>query len=298
MRFNGISGTPTPKGDLLPVERQGMKMNGPIAQIVALACYGNTVLGGRETKTFFPENSTCTFCDKVNFIVVEKSFLGKFKEKEVAKTPDEWFAYLKTHGVLGIRLSHISKNDPNISDRMSAGFIGGGGTWAMEVILPKGRSRYWVARWEVWNQNAPNKRIWRVTYSQFSEVKTTEVKPADLADVTKELEKAIQEIHTFSEKHDCSGFTKWFADALDTIHSKGKNLYGYHKDLALPGILSDEANMILHACQKSWVFGGMGSWNDMGFDGEEQKEYERVSDQHFRVVNKAIIAGANASYFG
>ena len=61
-------------------------MNGPIAQIVALTCYGNAFLSGQDIGAFFPKNSTCTFCDRVNFVVVEKTFLGKAKEAEIAKT--------------------------------------------------------------------------------------------------------------------------------------------------------------------------------------------------------------------
>lgn len=45
----------------------------------------------------------------------------------------------------------------------------------------------------------------------------------------------------------------------------------------------------------AWVFGGMGSWNDTGFDGEDQNEHERVLEALFRPLNAAIVAGANAS---
>jgi hypothetical protein len=40
----------------------------------------------------------------------------------------------------------------------------------------------------------------------------------------------------------------------------------------------------------------MGSWNDMGFDGADQKEYDRVSEQLFTEINEAIETGANASF--
>lgn len=270
-------------------------MNGPIAQIVALTCYGNALLGGQRIEPFFPGNSTCTFCDRVSFIVLEKSFLGKAKEKEVAKTPDEWFNFLKSQGARGIRLSRTPANDPNISDRMSAGFVGGGGTWNMEVLLPKKRSEYWVARWDVWNQKAPENRIWRVTYGRVSSGATADQEPRPLADIATRMTKSLRDIHAFSQKHQCGGFTKCFSDALDTIESKGKNLHGYHRVLAPDGLLSEEAMAILHASQSAWVFGGMGSWNDMGFDGDDQKEYERVSEGLFQTVNEVIAAAANST---
>lgn len=270
-------------------------MNGPIAQIVALTCYGNALLCGQKIEPFFPKNSTCTFCDWVSFVLLEKSFLGKEKEKQVAKTPDEWFSLLKSRSARGIRLSRTPENDPNFSDRISAGLVGGGGTWTMEVLLPNKRSEYWVARWEVWNQKAPENRIWRVTYGRVSSGLTPDHEPCALPNIATRLTKSLKEIHAFSEKHECGGFTKCFANALDTLESKGKNLYGYHKDLAPDGFLSMEAIALLHATQSAWVFGGMGSWNDMGFDGDDQKEYERVSEGLFQAVNEAIAAGANST---
>ncbi len=271
-------------------------MNGPIAQIVALTCYGNAFLSGQDVGTFFPKNSTCTFCDRVNFVVVEKTSLEKAKEAEIAKAPDEWFPFLKSSAARGIRLSRAPQNNPNISDRMSAGFVGGGGTWAMEVLFPESRSEYWIARWEVWNQNAPEHRIWRVTYGRVASGATPMLKSAGLTDVAVRLNKSLREIHSFSERHQCGGFTKCFADALDTLDSRGKNLHGYHKDLAPDGFLSAEATALLDAAQAAWVFGGMGSWNDMGFDGDDQRQYESVSEQLFQTVTEAIVEGANSKY--
>lgn len=102
----------------------------------------------------------------------------------------------------------------------------------------------------------------------------------------------------FLAKHDCGFFTQCFAEALDTLDSAGANLHGYHKDLAPAGYLPQHARTVLDACQKAWVFGEMGSWNDMGFDGADQVEYARVSDQLFQHLNEAISAGSNESFYG
>jgi len=270
-------------------------MNIPIAQIVALTCYGNALLQGIPVGEFFPGNSTCIFCDRVTFVTIKKSFFWKPKEKEIAGTPDQWFRLLGASGAIGIRLSRTPQNIPHISDRMAAGFVGGGGTWSMEVMFPKNQSAYWVARWDVWNQNAPEQRIWRVTYGRVSSGATTKPEPGDLQKTAMRLTQALRDIHSFSMKHDCGVFTQRFADALETLESGGKNLHGYHRDLAPKGCLPAPARTILDACQEAWVFGGMGSWNDMGFDGGDQKEYERVSDQLFQILNQAIAAAANES---
>jgi hypothetical protein len=65
--------------------------------------------------------------------------------------------------------------------------------------------------------------------------------------------------------------------------------------LAPDGCLTPLAIWLLDACQSAWVFGGMGSWNDMAFQGEVQVEYVRMSERLFLTLNEAIQAAANTS---
>jgi hypothetical protein len=44
--------------------------------------------------------------------------------------------------------------------------------------------------------------------------------------------------------------------------------------------------------------GGIGSWNDMGFEGEDQKEYARLSETLFQVINATIVEAASESFGG
>lgn len=270
-------------------------MNGPIAQIVALTCYGNAFLAGEPAERFFSANSTCQFCESVTFATLNKNIFGKVKEVEIASSPEAFFANLKSRGARGIRLSQAQQNNSRIADRLSAGFVGGGGTWTMEVLFPRELSEFWIARWEVGNQNAPDRRIWRVTYGRLSQGKSKPSAAGELTPAIQELEQSLQDIRTFSERQKLDAFTKSFAEALDTIATQGAARHGYHQDLAPPGFLSDQAAMLLDACQSAWVFGGMGSWSDLGFAGEDQKTYERVSDRLFQAVNSAIAAAATST---
>ena len=85
---------------------------------------------------------------------------------------------------------------------------------------------------------------------------------------------------------------------MDTIESMGNNRYGYHQDLAPGGVLTDLASALLDACQKAWVFGGMGSWNDLGFEGDSQRDYERMSESLFGAVTRAIAGAASSAFAG
>jgi len=273
-------------------------MNGEIAQIAALTCHGNAFLSGKPEVRFFPGNSTCQYCERVIFVALKKSVFGIVRKTEVADTPDAWLALLKSRGALGIRLGRSSHDEPGIPDRMSAGFVGGGGTWMMEVLLPRQTSEFWVPRWEVGNRNAPDRKIWRVTYGCVSEAKTSPLTAPDLTRATRELAEGLKDIREFSVRQGTDGFTNWFDEALNTIAAKGSNQHIYHPDLAPGGFLSDEAAVLLDACQQAWVFGGMGSWNDLLFDGEDQRAYERVSEGLFEAVNRAIQEAATSSLKG
>jgi hypothetical protein len=271
-------------------------MNGPIAQIAALTCHANAFLRGKAVPEFFPANSTCQFCDSVKFIGFSKSLFGKVQETAVAASPNSWFDHLKTERIIGVRLSRTPQHNPEISDRRSAAFVGGGGNWAMETIPLQGTSATWVARWVVWNQNAPERRIWRVDYGRVSKGPPRKFEPVNLDFATTRLRSALADVHSFSEKHDCEGFTACFARAKETLDSGGTKRHGYHKNLSPEGVVPESAAVLLDAVQSAWVFGGMGSWNDMGFAGAEQTEYDRVSEQLFRAVNEAIEAATNASF--
>jgi len=270
-------------------------MNGPLAQFVALTCNANAFLRGDPVATFFPGNSTCQFCDWVKFFAVSKTLFGKTKEIPVAATPNEWFEHLKNQGVVGIRLSRTPQNKPGISDRISSALVCGGGTWAMEALQPNGKAAVWLSRWSVWNQKAQERRIWRVDYGRVSGIPRRMVSGTDLELASMRLRSALGQIHRFSEKHNCGGFTACFTRAMETLDSHGAKRHGYHNDLVVNGVVPELATCLLDACQSAWVFGGMGSWNDMSFEGADPGEYDRLSEELFKALNETIQTAANAS---
>ncbi|MFQ3631749.1 hypothetical protein [Roseiflexus sp.] len=68
------------------------------------------------------------------------------------------------------------------------------------------------------------------------------------------------------------------------------DMYG----VALKGQLSLEDSRLCAAAQESRVFGGMDSWNDLPFYGEE--EYETISDNLYRLINPSLMATANSTF--
>ena len=265
-------------------------MNGPIAQLVALACHGNGFLRRGPGTPFFPDNSTCRFCDRVIFVERRRRWFAHDQETRVAESPDAWFAHLARTGARGLRLSHGVRGVPRISDRMSAGLIGGGAVWTI-AARHDDAVRHWSADWEVWDRNAPEQRIWRVTYRRGS---TDRPQPLenDVAHAHVKLAEALQRIHAFAAAHDCSPFTESFRRALDSLAAPYP-LHGYHADLCPADVATTMSRALLDAAQSAWVFGGMGSWNDLGFDGDAAREYDEASALLYSAIQDAICAAAN-----
>lgn len=266
-------------------------MNGPVAQFVSLVCHGNSYLRGDRSRRIYPGNSTFQFCDRVAFVSIGRSWFGKPKETMVAPDPDAWFAHLAARGARGVRLLRRSQDLAWISDRMTAGLAGGGGDWMMAVRYA-GKTEYWTSRWDVWDQDAPLQKIWRVRYFLASTHRSEPEPRRRLEGALPALKLALEQIHAFAKRKDCRGFMDCFQRATLTLE-RAMPLYGYHRDLCPEDMATPAALAVLDAAQSAWVFGGMGSWNDLAFEGEDSKDYERVSAELFSTLNDAICAAAN-----
>jgi hypothetical protein len=271
-------------------------MQGPIAQIIALTLYGNAVIHGHnpEIDKFFPSNSTFTFCEYVKFVDVSE-INGTVEEKPFSNNPQDWFEKLKTEGVFAFRLIYGPSENKDFSDRMTIGLIGGGGRWLIETISPTG-SDFWEARWEVGNKNHPKKLIWQVTYGRIAKKqKTFEHRARTNPQVKSDLSITLKAIAEFARKHDLENFENAFDKGYAALYSENPFSEVYHKDISPKDFLVLEANQLLATSQAAWVFGGMGSWNDMGFDGRDQKEYEKLSDDLYNLQNESYLVAVNSS---
>ena len=269
-------------------------MQGPTAQLVAICCHFNGVARGLAVGPFFPANSTCQFCEFVHFVRHSQSHAGTDEWDLIAGTPDEWFAREARRGRFAI-LTHQRVNAPLISDRMSAGFVGGGGQWLL-AVCENGRSDLWQPAWQVGNRQAADRRIWRVHYSLGEE--NAELAPPKLRSietVSNELRRALSDALDFADEHRIEPFADDFRKAIRCLSAADPFAEVYHKDLAPDGVLDLPAKQLLAACQAAWVFGGMGSWNDMGFEGAVQERYDRLSELLFSLLNEAICVGANST---
>jgi len=109
----------------------------------------------------------CEFIEFDEFMGVQRAGADREGAK-FAADPNEWFRRLKDDGVHALRLSHgPTKHElggKNVTERMLAGSVGGGGRWLIEAVKAT-TSDLWEARWEVGDKNRADQKIWRVVYA-------------------------------------------------------------------------------------------------------------------------------------
>ena len=274
-------------------------MQTSIAQLAALTIYGNAfLLRPSAVAGFYPANSTFQSCESVNFIEPHKAG-NTWVEDAFAGDPLIWFEALRKQGVDTLRMQYASSGQAQPADRMLVGFVGGGGRWLIEAQT-SGMSDLWEARWQIGDRTRKDRKIWRVTYAMLARNQPS-IQPQGLEDLEKQsqdLEQHLVATEEFARREKLDNFANLFRRARSRLHSEPPYPDQYHSDLIRAEFLPRVACKLLAACQDAWVFGGMGSWNDLGFNRETQTHYEELSEKLYQLLNSSIVVAANSSSYG
>jgi hypothetical protein len=110
-----------------------------------------------------------------------------------------------------------------------------------------------------------------------------------------ELDGVLSEIEKFAIERDLKSWAEQFSNARKTLLSAVPETYSFNKNLIPKDNYSLTARQLVNAAGVGWVFGGMGSWNDLGFKTKEEEEvYENLSERLYDKINQAIIASVNS----
>jgi hypothetical protein len=69
---------------------------------------------------------------------------------------------------------------------------------------------------------------------------------------------------------------------------------------SLPELYGPRTRLLLGRARAAWVFGGMGSWNDLGFAGHtpETREYGALTDELYAAVVGGAATAVSAPHAG
>ncbi|WP_345950017.1 hypothetical protein ABDD95_00900 [Mucilaginibacter sp. PAMB04274] len=271
-------------------------MNGTTSQLLSLITHGNYFLTtGQISPDYYPNNVTFKFCNKVDFLHLFTQADGTTAERVIAADPDDWFNLLRQEGCRQLKAYyHPSEGNANgTPDHQLAGFVGGGGTWLIESIYDS-YSDFWAARWEVNKQNAPEQKIWSVSYGRtVSQAETINFLP-DPVQVRKGLKDILTDIHAFALGHQLINWADIFQRSLNILDGSDPANNWFGSQINENGY-EQSALQLMYAAMSAHVFGGMGSWNDLGFETPEDNEaYEKLSFYLYDYINRALISGVNS----
>ncbi|WP_208041712.1 hypothetical protein [Leifsonia sp. TF02-11] len=261
-------------------------MNGELAALIALCLHGNDWLasGTERPPALDRDNSAFRYVENVHVTCAQRRLLGtrKWEADGVA----EWLRFVKDSG--GRRLSLVvgGAQPADLPAPVAASFANGG-RWALvdDALTP----HLWQSHWAVHDRNRTDQRIWAVQLTGVPLDRSGVVQPPS-SSARDDLRAALDAIKGFAERDvDIAEWASWFTEALGLLDAPEPAI-PYNPDLAPEG-LPLESRQLLAAAVKSWVFGGMGSWNDLAYsDAARGAEYDQRTDELYRSVLAALIA--------
>ncbi|MBL7723778.1 MAG: hypothetical protein JNK27_06500 [Chitinophagaceae bacterium] len=270
-------------------------MDDTLSQKLSLISYGNEYINTGNPAPCYNQHAVFKYCKKLSFKTYKESFFSKEKAVAAGNNPEEWFQFLKKDDCRELKLFYQhTKDQSQFKDYKTAGLVGGGGTWLIEAVYKK-YSDFWYAHWNYQQHENPEQQGWLVEYEAVARKKPTINLQLLLNPVKNELKEALQQTEQFARQEKLDNWADCFAKALTELESEGPGATFYYPDLLINKNYDITARQLIFGAAQSWVFGGMGSWNDLGFDGPEKNDlYEQLSETLFEKVTGAIIAGINS----
>jgi hypothetical protein len=259
-----------------------------LTQVVALVTYGNLHLQNRSDE-FNLDRMIADNCYRIDFIDRPTDEIAG-SAKVIAQDVERWFKYLKKNDAVKLRLHYHTASISDMPDHISTAFVGGGSHWLIEVQF-ENHSDLYLSEWipsDDWQLDTRKTHYVRFETSipHLEEILT----PVDQA--RKELGDLLRDLSEFAAKFEHSA--SW-ADYFDNSRKTLNDFEHQSSDDFLPaGIYSKEAHHLIQAGFGSWCFGGMGSWNDLSFSGEDQKRYHQLSEKLYTTLCGSLVAGVNS----
>lgn len=260
-------------------------MNGELAALIAQCLHGNEWLasGTGPAPSLDTSNSAFQYVARLHATCPQRRIFGRKTWEADGVAP--WLEFLRDSGTRRLSLVIAGSSVSGLPDHVAVSFAGGG-RWALASDGPL--PRLWRSQWAVQDRDRPDRRIWVV---ELAGAPVAAPWPAHAVDGSAEedLRRALAGIGDYAHRAGLDEWTPWFAEALRILDSSDPAI-PYNPDLA-PASLPLASRRLLAGAVKAWVFGGMGSWNDVALsDPALAREYDRWTAELYSAVLAAVVA--------
>lgn len=191
---------------------------------------------------------------------------------QVANHPEGWCEYLRASGASAIALQ-------------SGGVIRVTGT---------GPEHVWHQTMDVLQPKPADGRLWAVRYRAFESKNVGTPPELTVDDASARLREVLQGCESLARDAGEGGWAKFFGNASMVLNQPAE--VSSQKCRLLPARgYSAAAHRLLRACELSWAFGGMGSWNDLYIDDSRHaRRYDELTPQLKKALDAGISAAVNS----
>jgi hypothetical protein len=265
------------------------RMNEELAALAAVAAYGSPWLNGGGVGPA-PELLGSNSCFQlVRGLHVELGRTGLFRRRKTVQGTAAWLAAMHENEVNGMLLVTQLPTPCDLPPHVSPGFADGG-SWGL-LAQGSGRSTLWTVGWNVDSATQPTSELWDLTATGHPLNRPQQPPVAPLKAARSTLEWALQLTEQFAarELHD---WAPRFVKA-QTILDDAEPSPPYHRDL-LPSHASLPRRQLAAAAMQAWVFGGIGSWNDVLLPDEAHPgKHGMITRELYDAVLSAITSAVN-----
>jgi len=270
-------------------------MHGELAQLVALVAHGSAFVAGTRDDSapeLFPESSVFRFTNSVEFRRRTVRLAVLSEEVPVGRACAPWYADLRERGATVIRLcrSPLTPRNRILPSHVEAGFSGGLDV-GIHVRFSDRRRELWTGHWDVSEPNHPEKRIWSVRFTVVATRARVQEGP-DVLQASGRLSAALDDaVSLVSGRPHFDDWENTFRHAKECL-SSATPVIPFHPDLLPPEGYGLDARRLLAGAASAWVFGGMGSWNDVNL--VDDANYKAVTRELFEAVMEGVVAATNS----
>ncbi len=260
-------------------------MNGELAQLIALVAHGNAYLGAAPDADAPALDSAFSFVASLRF--ARYTAPGDENPIIVARDAAAWLNWLRARHTRRLWVVAPDWTRDDLAERIAVAFSGAA-PQAIQADAPDGYE-LWCPLWQVVKRD---EKPWAVEYGGLMAAHSHAPQLPNLGAAQDDLRRALGQTLDFVSRADIA-YTNWQAvfdgalQALDNPNPPASN--------SLPRAgFGLQARQLLASATRAYVFGGMGSWNDLGWqEAELNDEYNRVSGALYAAVKAAILAAAN-----